>query len=91
MIGTTAQLIDKLQEQGFFESIMFDDPDLTPAVIGYTDDGNVVYSRAKMQETLHALCGMNKEQSDEWIEGDCSPELFASFGLQPIIVNEFIE
>lgn len=64
-------LIDRLNEQeDLFEgTTIFENPDFNEAVLGYSEDGRIIYSYDKMPECL--MCephNMSYEEAIEWID-----------------------
>jgi NAD+ synthase len=59
---------DKLNDMGYENSKIFIDPDYDSAIIGITDDGNVIYDYDLMVEHLMEKDGMDIEDAIEFIE-----------------------
>lgn len=59
---------ERLADAGYEESIVFKNPDYDNAIIGVTDDGNVVYDFYKMVQHLEEEDGMTTEEAIEFIE-----------------------
>jgi len=58
---------DTLNELGFEDAIVFDNPDYDKAIIGTTEDRRVVYSFYKMVECLTEEDGMSEEDAIDFI------------------------
>ena len=59
---------DLIAELGLEESVVFENPDYDAAIIGYTDDGRVVYDYEKMAKCLMDEDGMTYEDAVEFID-----------------------
>ena len=59
---------DILNENGYEESIIFENPDYDSAIIGTDTDGRVIYSFDKMVDFLMDLDNMSYEEAVEFIE-----------------------
>ena len=59
---------EKLAAVGYEDSIVFENPDYDGAIIGVTDDGNVVYDFWKMVDCLMEQDGMEMTEAVEFIE-----------------------
>lgn len=57
-----------LANAGYDESIVFENPDYDDAIVGVTDEGNVVYDFNKMVDHLMKHDGMEREEAVEFIE-----------------------
>lgn len=57
-----------LSDAGYEESIVFENPDYDSAIIGVTDEGNVVYDFWKMVDHLMKQDGMEMLEAVEFIE-----------------------
>lgn len=75
-----------LCDMGFEGSVMFDNPDYDDAVIGVTDEGNVVYDYNKMIESLVRNDGMEEIDAVEFIDYNTLRALPYSSDPRPIIV-----
>lgn len=74
---------ERLADAGYEDSIVFDCPDYDDAIVGVTDEGNVVYDFNKMVDCLVEHDGMTREEAVEFIEyntiraipyaGECAP------------------
>lgn len=62
------KLADTLEEMGYEDSIVFDNPSYENAVIGISDNGQVCYSYTKMVEHLVSEDGMSDEEAIEFID-----------------------
>lgn len=78
---------DKLVDLGYEDSIVFENPDYDEAIIGVTDEGNVVYDYYKMVDHLVQKDGMDHDEAVEFIEFNTVRALpYAGEGA-PIIVT----
>lgn len=78
---------EKLAAVGYEDSIVFENPDYDEAIIGVTDEGNVVYDFFKMVEHLTEKDGMEFEEAVEFIEYNAVRALpYAGEGA-PIIIT----
>ena len=59
---------DALCDMGHEEAVIFDGPDYDEAIVGVTDDGQVVYDFDKMVEILVERDGMEEMEAIEFIE-----------------------
>lgn len=59
---------ERLADAGYEESIVFENPDYDNAIVGVTDDGNVVYDYYKMIQHLEDHDGMTMEEAAEFID-----------------------
>lgn len=59
---------EMLNDLGYEDSVVFENPDYDSAIIGTTEDNRVVYSFEKMVECLMAEDGMTYEEAVEFIE-----------------------
>lgn len=76
-----------LVNAGYDESIVFDNPDYDSAIVGVTDEGNVVYDFNKMVDHLMEHDGMERDEAVEFIEYNTVRALpYAGEGA-PIIIT----
>ena len=59
---------DALCDMGHEEAVIFDGPDYDEAIVGVTDEGQVVYDYDKMVQILVERDGMEEMEAIEWIE-----------------------
>ena len=59
---------EKLVEIGYEDSVVFENPDYDPAIVGVTDDGRVVYDIDLMVEYLVETDGMSEIEAIDFIE-----------------------
>lgn len=59
---------DTIREMGFEESVVFDTPDYDDAIIGITDQGNVVYDYEAMVKSLVEQDHMTRMEAAEFID-----------------------
>ena len=83
----TASNRDKLAEAGYEDSVVFESPDYDDAIIGVTDDGNVVYDFYKMVEHLMNKDGITFLEAVDFIEYNTIRALPYAGGTAPIIVT----
>lgn len=77
----------RLADAGYEESIVFENPDYDSAIIGVTDEGNVVYDFNKMVDHLMEHDGMERDEAVEFIEYNAVRALpYAGEGA-PIIIT----
>lgn len=87
-------LIDYLEECGYEDSIIFENPSYDSAVVGISDTGQVCYSYTKMVEHLVETDSMDEEEAMEFIDYNtirslpyCHPS-----DKRPIVIyDEFFE
>lgn len=58
---------ETLDEMGYGDAIVFEDPAYDSALIGVTSDGRAVYDYNKMVEYLVGLDGITEEEAEEFI------------------------
>lgn len=78
-----------LNELGFEDSIMFDNPNFETAIAGFTSEGRIVYDHHLMVEYLIKEQGLTKEQALDYIDHECEPSLIYWGNKAPIIMNRF--
>lgn len=59
---------EALCDMGFDDSIVFDGPDYDDAIVGVTDEGQVVYDYHKMVECLMQQDGITEDEAIDFIE-----------------------
>lgn len=67
-MNTIENLKEYLAEHGFDETSFFENPDFVDAIVGITDEGNLIYDYDKMVQSLVSEGEMNEEDAIEWIE-----------------------
>lgn len=67
-MNTIENLKEYLAERGFDETSFFENPDFVDAIVGITDEGNLIYDYDKMVQSLVSEDEMNEEDAIEWIE-----------------------
>lgn len=65
---TLPLLKDRLSENGFGDSIILENPDYITAVVGVSQDGQVIYDYEKMVDYLIDNEGMNTIDAIEFID-----------------------
>ena len=78
---------DRLAEAGFEGAIVFENPDYDDAIIGVTDDGNVVYDFYKMVGHLMEKDGMSFLEAVEFIEYNTIRSLPYAGDGAPIVIT----
>lgn len=78
---------DKLVDAGYEDSVVFENPDYDDAIIGVTDDGNVVYDFLKMVEHLIKKDGITYDEAVEFIEYNTLRALPYAGDRAPIVVT----
>lgn len=78
---------EKLAAAGYEDSVVFENPDYDDAIIGVTDDGNVVYDFFKMAEHLIKKDGINYYEAVEFIEYNTLRALPYAGDGAPIVVT----
>ena len=76
-----------LTENGFENTAVLDNPDLSDAVIGVTDDERLVYSYGKMIDCLFESGNFTVEEAVEFI-GVETMATINSMSQKPIIIRE---
>jgi hypothetical protein len=83
---------DLLNEMGFENSIVFENPDYDSAIIGYdADNYRVVYDYEKMIEHLMDIDGMEYDEAVEFIEYNTIRSLPYAGSNSPIVLHKFDE
>lgn len=59
---------EKLVDMGHEDAVVFDDPEYDAAIIGVTEDGNVIYDYDRMVGCLMDADGMSWEEAVEFID-----------------------
>lgn len=77
---------DALCDMGHEEALLFDGPDYDEAIVGVTDEGQVVYDYDKMVQILVERDGMEETEAIEWIEYNTIRAL-PYFENPPIVMN----
>ena len=77
---------DALCDMGHEEAVIFDGPDYDEAIVGVTDEGQVVYDYDKMVQILVERDGMEEMEAIEWIEYNTIRAL-PYFENAPIVMN----
>lgn len=77
---------DALCDMGHEEALLFDGPDYDEAIVGVTDEGQVVYDYDKMVQILVERDGMEEMEAIEWIEYNTIRAL-PYFENPPIVMN----
>lgn len=77
---------DTLCDMGYEDSIVFDAPDYDEAIVGVTDDGQVVYDYELMVKCLTDR-GMSAEEAADLISYDTMRAIPYAGDNPPIIMN----
>ena len=81
---------ESLHEMGFDNSLLFDNPSFDNSIIGYTDDGRVVYDFNKMASEYAEETGCELIEAIEFIEYNTMRALpYADQTVAPIIIFPF--
>ena len=80
------QIRDALCDMGHEDALLFDGPDYDEAIIGVTDEGQVVYDYDKMVQILVERDGYEEMEAIEWIEYNTIRAL-PYFENPPIVMN----
>ena len=80
------QIRDALCDMGHEEALLFDNPDYDEAILGVTDEGQVVYDYDKMVQILVGRDGYEEMEAIEWIEYNTIRAL-PYFKNPPIVMN----
>lgn len=82
---------EALCDMGFEDSIVFDGPDYDDAIVGVTDEGQVVYDYHKMIECLMQQDGITEDEAIDFIEYNTIRALQYMVGENlPIIMNRIM-
>lgn len=65
---TIEELEQYLEERGMTGTTYFNNPDFVDAIVGTTDEGNLIYDYDKMIESLKKSENWDDEEAIEWIE-----------------------
>lgn len=79
-----------LIENGYEDSVVFENPDYITAVIGVSQDGQVIYEYEKMVEYLIETDGITEEEAIEFIDYNTIRALPYMGDKQPIILYRLI-
>ena len=85
-MNTIEQLKSYLTERGFNETSFFENPDFVDAIVGITEEGNLIYDYDKMIQSLVNEGEMNEEEAIEWIEYNTIRTIPYMGNGRPIIV-----
>ena len=77
---------DILNEHGYEESIVFENPDYDEAIIGTDTDGRVIYSFDKMVNHLVEVDKMTYEEAVEFIEYNTLRAMPYAGPMAPIVM-----
>ena len=81
---------EKLAENGYEESVVFENPDYDAAIVGVTVDGQVIYDFYKMIDCLKEEFGMSEEEAVDFIDNN-TIRACAYIDDPPIILEKRIE
>lgn len=76
-----------LNEMGFEESIVFENPDYDSAIIGTDTDGRVIYDFEKMVDCLVEKDKMERDEAIEFIEYNTIRAIPYAGSMAPIILT----
>ena len=88
------ELKDLLNELGYEDTVVFENPSYLKAIIGISDDGALCYSYNKMVQCLMEEDKMEQEEAMEFIDYNTIRALpyASSMGVRPIVVyNDFFK
>ena len=77
---------DALCDMGHETALLFDNPDYDEAIVGVTDEGQVVYDYDKMVQILVERDGYEEREAIEWIEYNTIRAL-PYYENPPIVMN----
>lgn len=86
---TLDELKEFLCDFGYEDTIVLENEDYLPAVIGTDSDGRLIYSYDKMAEFLMERDKMSYEEACEWIDYNTIRALPYMGPMHPIIIREF--
>lgn len=75
-----------LCDLGYEDAVVFDNPDFDPAIIGYTEEGRVVYDYWKMVAHLMETDGMSEMDAVEFIDYNTMRALPYAGKMAPIVM-----
>lgn len=94
MFKNVEELKDLLNEMGYNDTVVFENPSYLKAIIGISDDGALCYSYEKMVQCLMEEDKMEEEDAMEFIDYNTIRALpyASSMGVRPIVVyNDFFQ
>lgn len=94
MFKNVEELKDLLNEMGYNDTVVFENPSYLKAIIGISDDGALCYSYEKMVQCLMEEDKMEEEDAMEFIDYNTIRALSyaSSMGVRPIVVyNDFFQ
>lgn len=80
---TREEIEEFIEELGYEDVLVFDNPSYTDAFVGVSDDGRAVYDYDKMIDWLITTDGMTADEATDFINYNSS---FYSGGRYPIIL-----
>ena len=86
---TVDELKDFLCDFGYEETIVLENDDYLPAIIGNDSDGRLIYSYDKMVDFLMEKDKMSYDEACEWIHYNTIRALPYMGPMRPIIMYEF--
>ena len=82
---------EEIKELGFENSLLFDNPDFDDSIIGYTEDGQIVYNFDQMAIEYAQDTGCTLEEAVEFIEYNTLRALpYADIDTRPIVIFNFM-
>jgi hypothetical protein len=78
-----------IEETGLKDVSLFDEPNFETAIIGISDNDQVIYDYELMVEYLVRYCDMTFEEAEDYIEFKTVDSLKTMTGRKPIILNRF--
>ena len=80
-----------IYDMGYDDSIVFDNPNFDEAIIGITEEGNVVYDYEAMVESLMKQDDMDRLEAVEFIDYNTIRAIPYSPDPKPIIMHHLYE
>ena len=78
-------------DMGYEEAVVFDNPDYDDAIVGVTDDGNVVYDFDAMVKILVDRDGMTDEEAVDFISYNTIRAIPYAGPNHPIVMFRILE
>ena len=82
---------ETLEEMGREDSVVFDNPEYDDAIIGVTEEGNVVYDYEKMIDILAERDEMSRLEAAEFIDFNTVREIPYAPDPKPLIMYHLWE
>lgn len=88
---TLDEIKDYICEQGYEDTVVFDNPAFATAFIGLSSDGRAVYDYEKMVESLMEEDGIDYVDAVEFIDYNTIRSLPYWYDRAPIVVYPIVE